>query len=85
VVICQCFTCGIRHLIADNKGLMDDSEFGRGNLEQYLAAKGESGKMQKGSMPGLDVADMPNFDFTTNEDGILEISRKADALPAPSA
>lgn len=42
VVICTCKGCAAKHLIADNKGLMDFPDFGKGNIEQYMKAHGES-------------------------------------------
>ena len=38
VVICTCEGCSVKHLIADNKGLLDFPEFGR-NIEEYMAAQ----------------------------------------------
>jgi DNL zinc finger len=38
VVICTCKGCNVKHLIADNKGLLDFPEFGR-NIEEYMAAQ----------------------------------------------
>eukprot|EP00611_Tribonema_gayanum_P029515 TRINITY_DN791_c0_g1_i3.p1 TRINITY_DN791_c0_g1~~TRINITY_DN791_c0_g1_i3.p1 ORF type:complete len:301 (-),score=76.21 TRINITY_DN791_c0_g1_i3:453-1355(-) len=40
VVICTCSGCQSRHLIADNKGLLDFPEFGR-NIEDYMESQGE--------------------------------------------
>jgi len=62
IVVCQ--HCGSKHLVADNKNLMDAPEFGK-NIEEYLAKNGE-GEPQKVSMPaGVSVR--------TNEDGSLEV------------
>eukprot|EP01084_Bolivina_argentea_P036759 67973_1 len=58
LVICQCQKCGIRHIIADHTGLLNDTEFGRGNLQSYLEEKGRAGEMITKSVPQLSDTDL---------------------------
>eukprot|EP00612_Vaucheria_litorea_P001050 CAMPEP_0171452422 /NCGR_PEP_ID=MMETSP0945-20130129/538_1 /TAXON_ID=109269 /ORGANISM="Vaucheria litorea, Strain CCMP2940" /LENGTH=105 /DNA_ID=CAMNT_0011977089 /DNA_START=247 /DNA_END=564 /DNA_ORIENTATION=+ len=75
VVICTCSKCGIRHIIADNKGLLDDSDFGKGNIEQYLSKKGRDDEMIKASLADMSPETLEKFNLSSNE-GCIEILRK---------
>ncbi|CAM9446990.1 unnamed protein product [Chrysoparadoxa australica] len=76
LVICQCKTCGVRHLIADNNNLLDVPEFGR-NVEEYLQNKGEAG-VQKASAPALSGIDLSEFDLAVGEDGGIQVSKRQE-------
>ncbi len=75
-MICQCQKCGIRHIIADHTGLLNDTKFGRGNLQSYLEEKGRAGEMVTKSVPQLSDIDLKQYSIDALPDGTVNIALK---------
>jgi DNL zinc finger len=91
VVIITCSSCGTRHLIADNRGLMDDADFGKGNLEQYLATQGRTDLTRAavgtaaGAAPQLEGAAARDYEVQVDADGTVQVVKRASTAAAAAA
>jgi hypothetical protein len=76
VVICECRSCGVRHLIADNNGLMGDVEFGKGTIQDFLCRNGREDEV-KGSEIAADLreVDLKGYTLEMGEDGTVQLKK----------
>lgn len=81
VVIATCRGCGVRHLLADEGGLLDlDNDTGFKNVVQFIEAKGD--RVTKLDMFDRDVLESLNLSVDTN--GRLKLLDEELPAPAPA-
>jgi transcription elongation factor Elf1 len=75
-VVSTCKHCGIKHLIADNKCLLDLPEYGK-RIEEYLERNGE--KVQRITLSNKDLDE----NYLVDSDGIITIVPKMGGQLSP--
>jgi hypothetical protein len=76
LVVSTCKHCKIKHLIADNKGLLDLPAYGA-RMAEYLEQKGE--KVQRLSLTSKDLED----NYLIDDDGQLRLTSKMGGQLSP--